>query len=219
MIFGEVILAISLFLVLKSVEPVELLIPSIITASVIYLLLFSTIFNFFGIVNNIGHTTSGLGFLWSGIVVYALLATGSVIVSYFLALSVGLFVLLQAVAIFILLIFVLLSLFAKGGVEEGMRKVDNRKLSLKMASSQLDQVEITIQTGRGDLRSRAAHIVALKEDMRYITYSEREDALAMDNRLILAFDTLMKNTTCDDQTWAKLIENCKILILMRKKLL
>ncbi len=220
MLMGEVFICILSLLFLRDLEPTNLYVLNIIVLSVAYCLTFATTFDLFNDIDN-RHTsrTAGLGVMWYGLLLYLLIGVGGVAASYIWSWDLTIALVVQFGALFILALFFALKYMTSQGVEEAEYNNNNRKRSLTCALESLNSLEadIKLDTQRAH---RSQQIDSLKEQMRYITYSDREGAKDIDLKLANAFKELsmMRGTTHDDEVkWSGAVERCHTIIKLRKQ--
>lgn len=220
MLLGEVLLCAASFLFLKELVPQHLFTLNTIVLSIVYLLIFSFVFDVFDDLNlKSNSSTAGIGITWTGIIVYSLIAVALVVASYSWEWKLIYAIFAQCAALFVLLIFVFMSRSAVDSVEYALQNVEVRKESLKLVYQQFENLEIEVKLNP-DQAIKSQQIERLKRELRFITYSDGETAMNLDQKLVntLSEMTLMlSHSQFDNNRWLDAVERCEALIKLRKQ--
>ncbi len=214
MLLGEVLVALSSMYLLQDVEPTNLLAFNVCVISMVYLLLFASVFNIFNVINNSEEGSNGkVAILWLGLLIYFGLSILGIYLSYLLSCSIFEAVLMQGGAIFVLLIFVILYKYAHWNFISSDSK---NKESLKMVSALLWQLEVDVTTDPAK-SSRIEQVNDLKDKLRYITYSSRPAAVELDNKVAQVITELKIIDASETERWNQLFNLCLSFVKLRKQ--
>ncbi len=220
MLFGEILVASLSFILLKDLGSAELLAVNMVVISSVYLLIYSMLFNLFGLVSARDESsTVGVGAMMYGAVLYSVVALGLVVCSYTIIWDIWLYSILQACDLFVLLIFVVISSLSIRNVTQNMNQVQGRKSSLNGIMAQLDNLYMDVKTTQS--KSRRVQIVEqIKEQVRFITYSNSPEAMAIElqiSNIINDMTFIPCASSDDDKQWGKAVNKCLALIELRKQ--
>lgn len=219
MLAGEVLLCVGMVLLLGDVEPTNLLVVNTVAISMVYLLIFASSFDLFDEVSVEGSSTAGLGLTIYGVVSFAVLSICCIVASYVWRWDLAIAILAQGGALFVLFTFLILSRMALSGVTEGTNIVESRKESLRHAMHLLDRVELQAKID-GSKPRRAQDVEKIKEELRYVTFSDRDNAQYLDDKLIGAIgelSSLLSSATSDNRQWSDVVDRCLVVIKQRKQ--
>lgn len=102
-------------------------------------------------------------------------------------------IVIQCVALFILLVCVFMSIFAKGHIESVQRDEDIKKstvIELRNRAGRL-QAKASVLDSRNSIRISAEKIA---EEMRYLSPSDSKDAQELERRMLVALDTILMDS-------------------------
>lgn len=206
------------FLFLKNVQETNLFYLNLIATCLVYGIVLLRVSDIFGSVERVAKAGSGYGLKWLGVWLYTPLALALIVFSIILGLGFNLCIIGHIILLFGLLVFFFLGSLTKNNVNEVIDKIDARKSGLKEISAQIDVLEMQNKLNNGALYQDA--IDKLRENVRYITGSDKPAAVELENKLIEKIRLIASQIEHDSQT-AEVIneefQDCMKIIELRKK--
>jgi len=179
---GLGIIIAAYFLFLKDMQEEELFYLNMVATCLVYAVVFLRATDIFGSVDKVAQSGSGYGLKWYGVWFYTPLALGLIVYSIIYGLSFSFCLIGHLALLFILLLFFFLGSVVKSNVNEVIGNIENRKTGLKEIATQIDLLEMQSKLSKGASYQEA--IDKLRENVRFITASDKPAAVAFENKLI-----------------------------------
>lgn len=206
------------FLFLRECQEKNLFILNITATCVVFAVVYLRSFDIFGTVGKVAHSGAGYGLKWHGVSIYAPLALILIILSIIFGWGFSFCLIGHLIFLFILLMFFFLGSVAKDNVNNVTDKIEARKSGLKEIAIQLDMLEMQCRLGAGgdylDL------VNALRENVRYITASDKRAAIDLENKLIAKIRLItgqIEHTSQSGEVVKGELEECLAIMELRKK--
>lgn len=205
------------FLFLKDIQEEKLFYFNMVATCLVYAIVFLRATDIFGPVDKVAQNSSGYGLKWYGVWFYTPLALGLIVCSIIYGLEFSSCLIGHLALLFILLLFYFLGSVVKNNVNEAMSSVEARKSDLKEIFTQIDLLEIQSKLGKGPSYQEA--IDKLRENVRFITASDKPAAIAFENKLIEKIQLIASQIEHNSQP-AEVInsefDECMSIIELRK---
>ncbi len=207
------------FLFLKECQNKNMFYLNMIATCLVYAIVYLRSFDIFGSVEHAAQSGAGYGLNWYGVWLYAPLALALIVLSIIFEWSFNFCLIGHLVFLFILLVFFFLGFTVKSNVNEVMSNIEARKVGLKEISAQIEMLEI--QCKLGNVTSYLDSIGELKENLRFITASDKPVATMLEARLIdkirLITSQVERNSQTVDVIHEELKECMKIIELRKNQ--
>lgn len=135
-----------------------------------------------GPVDKVAQSGSGYGLKWFGVWFYTPLALALIVLSTIYGWSFNICLIGHIALLLLLLSFFFLGSLVKNNVNEVIGNIEARKAGLKEISTQIDLLEMQSKLSKGASYQEA--IDKLRENVRFITASDKPAAIAFENKLI-----------------------------------
>lgn len=212
---GIIIAAYFLFLV--DVQEENLFYLNMVVTCLIFAIVFLRGTDIFGPVDRVAKSSSGYGLKWYGVWVYIPLALGLIIFSIIFGLGFNLCLIGHLSLLFVLLLFFFFGSLVKNNANEVIGDIGGRKTGLKEITDQIDLLEMQSKLSKGISCQEA--IDKLRENVRFITASDRPAAVAFENKIIEKIRLISSQIEHNSQP-AEVIsaefEECLSIIELRK---
>lgn len=179
---GLGIIIATYFLFWKDIQEEKLFYLNMVATCLVYAIIFLRTTDIFGSVDKVAQSSSGYGLKWYGVWVYTPLALGLIVFSIIYGLSFNICLIGHFVLLFILLQFFFLGSVVKNNVNEVIGNIEARKAGLKEIATQIDLLEMQSKLTKGPSYQEA--IDKMRENVRFITASDKPAAVAFENKLI-----------------------------------
>lgn len=179
---GLGIIIASYFLFLKDVQEEKLFYLNMVVTCLVFAIVFFRATDIFGSVDKVAQSSSGYGLKWFGVWFYTPLALGLIVCSIIYGLSFNTCLIGHLALLFILLLFFFLGSVVKNNVNTVVGNIEARKAGLKEIAAQIDLLEMHNKLSKG--ASYQESIDKLRENVRFITASDKPAAVAFENKLI-----------------------------------
>lgn len=179
---GLGIIITAYFLFLKDIQEEKLFYLNMVLTCLVYAIVFLRATDIFGPVDKVANSSSGYGLKWYGVWFYTPLALGLIVCSIVFEWGFNLCLIGHLALLFILLLFFFLGSVVKNNANEVMGNIEARKSGLKEISTQIELLEMQSKLGKGPSYQEA--IDKLRENVRFITVSDKPAAVALENKLI-----------------------------------
>ena len=217
-ILGLVIAA--FFLLLKDLQEEKLFYLNLVMSCVAIGLVFWRGGDLFGTVEKVGDSAPGYGLKWRGLLVYVPLAVLLIAASMIYSIPFKFCIIGHVALLLLLLGFFILGQASQENVGQVMSDIERRKSGLNDINSKLSLLEIACRTspvGAG-FADRAE---ALKEAVRFITASDNETAVSIEDKLnskIQLITSQLENGSRTSELIDEEFNECMTLVELRKKL-
>lgn len=218
LIGGLGIIIAAYYLLLKDYQKDNIFYLNILVTCLIYVFFFVRAFDILGHVDRVSEQSSGYGLKWFGLWFYTPLALALIVCSIIFEFSFNFCLIGHLVLLFILLLFFFLGSVVKNNVNNVIGNIEARKSGLKEIATQIDLLEMKNKFAKGESYQQA--IDKLRENVRFITASDKPVAIAFENKLIERIQLIASQIENNSQP-AEIInaefEECLSIIELRKK--
>lgn len=218
LIGGLGIIIAAYFLFLKDIHEEKLFYLNMVTTCLVYAVVFLRATDIFGSVDKVAESSSGYGLKWFGVWFYTPLALCLIVLSIIFGWSFNICLIGHLALLFVLLLFFFLGSVAKDNVNEVIGNIEARKAGLKEISTQIDLLEMQCKLSK--VGSYQEYIGKLRENVRFITASDKPTAVAFENKLIEKIRLIASQIEHNSQP-ADVIktefDECMSIIELRKK--
>lgn len=205
------------FLFLKECQEENLFYLNTVATCLVCTIVFLRVFDILGPVDKVAGSGSGYGLKWYGVWFYTPIALALIVCSIVFGLSFDFCLIGHLVLLFILLLFFFLGSLVKNNVNEVIGNIEARKSGLKEIAAQIDLLEMQSKLSKGASYQEA--IDKLRENVRFITASDKSAAVAFENKLIekirLIASQIEHNSQPEEVIRAE-FEECMSIIALRK---
>lgn len=215
---GLGIIITAYFLLLKDIQEEKLFYLNMIATCLVYAIVFLRATDVFGSIGKIARNSSGYGLKWYGVCFYTPLALGLIVCSVIYGLSFNFCFIGHLTLLFILLSFFFLGAVVKNNVNEVMGDIETQKSGLKEISAKIDLLEMHSKLDKEGSYQEA--IDRLRENVRFITASDKPAAIALDNKLIEKIQLISSQVEHNSQPTEFInseLDECMSIIELRKK--
>lgn len=218
LIGGIGIIVASFFLFLEEYQESNLFYLNMVATSLVFFINFISASDIFAPTKDVAKSSSGYGLRWYGIWLYTPLTLILIILSIIFAYSFDFCLISHIVLLFVLLVFFFFAFVVKNNTNVVIDNIENTKAGLKEIYEAIDMLDMHNKLNKDSLYQEV--IDKLREEVRYITASDKPVAVEMEGKLIekirLISSQIERNSQPNEIINAEFKE-CMSIIDLRKK--
>ncbi len=214
---GLGIIIAAFFLLLKNLQEEKLFYLNLSVSCFVFVTIFLRASDIFGNIVKVSSSGAAYGLRWYGVNFYTPLAILLVVLSILLSWDFNSCLIGHLILIFILLLFFFLGSLVKSSVNASMAKIENRKRGCKELSEQISYLETICRLNQNGTYQEEVNL--LKEGIRFITASDKPEAIALEKRLsekIRLIAHQMEHSSQPADVYHSEFTECMTLIELRK---